>query len=420
MRTALFFLLALREPQDELDKRVRIEGQRIFVDETMIYEGPWQKADVRAVDFTGRKARTTFGEFRPWKQVVVTIDGEERLRLPVRSLQKPIAWPPLRLEDVKPLLKRLTETEDGKKTFIVLLVSEKGDHEIYRGPEHETTFERKPDAFEVALAGEVLYRVTRSAQPRIRAEDVWVTLNGYRLKAGLEIPRLTPALSKGCDLHALYLAKNEPKGLSSHEEEPRGLGYTDEGARAGKRSVISPFTPTESPIDALDGLMATLYHRISMLQPGLTEVGIGWAYRRDGLGNLVIDVGASEGKINPKIFPIVYPSPGQTEVPLAFGLGSREQPNPLPEEAAPAGYPITIQQDERRRKSDPEGHLFEGSREVDCYVSRPDRPARGDWPQPGVTCLITKEKLKPGVTYTVKFHDRETAVEKEWSFTTRR
>jgi len=57
---------------------------------------------------------------------------------------------------------------------------------------------------------------------------------------------------------------------------------------------------------------------------------------------------------------------------------------------------------------------------VACWLSTPDAPARKDWPQPGVLCLIPKEKLKPATAYTARFKDRLSGLEKEWSFTTRK
>jgi len=408
-------LLVFLAQADDFQKRVRIDGQKVYVDDKLLHEGPWQKADVSVVDVGGKKARTLFGGYPVWKQVVLTVDGEERLRLPVRSLEKPISWPPVRLDEVKPVLKKLTETQDGKKTFVVFLTTEKGDVEIYRGPVTEARVERTIGAFAVLLNEEVLYRVTRVSKASVRVEDVFTALNAYRLRAGLEMARHSPALSKGCDLHALYLTKNEFRGLSGHDEDPRAAGYTEEGARAGKRSVISPFNLHESPVDALDSLMATLYHRVSVLQPQVSEVGIGWAYRKDGLGYLVVDVGSQDARVDAKVYPIVYPVDGQRDVPREFGLGSRETPNPVPEETAAPGYPITVQLQERRL-ADPDLKLFAGDREVSCWLSTPERPARKDWPQPGVACLIPKEKLKPETTYTVRLQDR--TLRKEWSFTT--
>src|SRR6185436_17337001 len=259
------FLLVLLLQGEDFQKRVRMDGSRILVDDQVLYDGPWKTADVSVVDFSGKRARQTFREHDPWKQVVLSVDGEERLRLPLKSLAKPIAWPPFRFDEVKPALKKLTETVGAKKTFVAIVSTEKADFEIYRGPEYETRAERTAGSFMVYLNGDLLYRVSRPNKPPARVEDVVMALNLQRVKAGLGVTRPIPGLSKGCDLHALYLTKNEPRGLSGHEEDPRAIGATEEGARAGKRSVISPFSPQETPVEAIDSLMATLYHRVALL-----------------------------------------------------------------------------------------------------------------------------------------------------------
>lgn len=417
----LLFLLLLPGGQDDFQKRVRIEAGKVLADDQLLYEGPWKKADVKVVDIGGKQARAFFGEHTPWKQVVVTIDGEERLRLPVRSLAKPVAWPPVRPEDVKPQLKKLTETVGDRKSFVALVSTDKDDFEIYRGPEYETKVERTVSSFTVYLKNEVLYRVSRPDRPPARVEDVVMAINVKRVKAGLGVVRPIPGLSRACDLHALYLSKNDPKGLSAHDEDPRGIGYTEEGAKAGKRSVISPFPPHETPVDAVESLMATLYHRVALLNPAVAEVGVGWANRKDGLGFLVVDVGGGEGKADPKVYPIVYPVNGQEELPLDFGLGGRENPNPIPNDGVEAGYPVTVQVPERRGKGgDAEFRLFAGETELAAWVSTPDAPARKDWPQPGVFCLIPREKLRPSTIYRVLFRDRVSGLEKEWTFSTRK
>jgi hypothetical protein len=409
-------LLLLLVPQaDEFQKRVRVDGPRVLVDDRVLFEGVWQKADVSV-----RELPTGAGH-PIWRSVVVTIDGQERVRLPVRSLAKPVAWPPLDVDELRPVLRKLTETQEDRTTFIVLVATEKGESEIYRGASGETRVERKPDSFAVFLGDKLLYRVERRARPATLPADVLGAFNAYRERAKLPRARSLPALTRACDLHALYLAKNDWKGLSGHEEDPKGAGYTEEGARAGKRSVISPFSAHQSPLEAVDGLMATLYHRTSVLHPALTEVGIGWAFRRDGLGYLVIDVGNSEGPADAKFWPVLYPAPGQTDVPLDFGLGAREMPNPLPEGVDAAGYPVTIQFPERVEKLlDLELSLTEGGRDVPCHVSTPQAPARKDWPQPGVVGLIPKAALRPATAYRVRFAYRELGAAREWTFTTRR
>src|SRR6185295_5149691 len=168
---ALFLLLTLAQTE-EFQKRVRIDGGRVLADDQVLYEGPWKKAEVSILDVGGKNARSFFGDHTPWKQVAVRIDGEECLRLPVRSLARPIAWPPLRPDEVKPQLKKLTETVGNRKSFVALVSTDKADIEIYRGPEYETRVERTSTSFTVYLAGEVLYKVSRPDKPAARVEDV--------------------------------------------------------------------------------------------------------------------------------------------------------------------------------------------------------------------------------------------------------
>jgi hypothetical protein len=408
LRLITLFTLLPQSGSDELQKRVRVDGQKIYVDDKLLYDGPWLKSEVVVRDFAG------------WKHVIVNADGEERVRLPVRSIAKPIAWPPVTVDEVRPLIKKLTEERDGKVTFTVVVTTEKGEFPVYIGAPGETKIERAADAFIVKLGDKVIYRVSRAGRAMPRPEAVLDAMNAYRTKSGLGKVRLSATLSKACDLHALYLSKNDARGLSGHEEDPRAPGYTEEGAKAGKRSVISPFAPHETAIEAVDSLMATLYHRVSMLQPELSEVGIGWAYRRDGLGHLVIDVSTIDLKTDPKLYPTVYPVNGQKDVPIDFGLGARETPNPIPGEVNGAGYPITVQLVERKKPYDVEAKLFLDAKEVDCWFSSPSSPARDDWPQPGVVGLIPMQKLKPDTTYIVKFKEKTGGTEREWAFTTRK
>jgi len=408
MLLRLITLWAVLTPQDEIQKRVRVDGQKIYVDDKLLYDGPWLKSEVVVRDVGG------------WKHVIVNVDGDERVRLPVRSLVRPIAWPPVTVDELRPLIKKLTEEKDGKQTFTVMVTTEKGDYPVYSGPVGETKIERAADAFVVKFNDKIIYKVTRPLRPSPKPEAVLDAVNAHREKAGLGKVKLSAPLSRACDLHALYLSKNEVKGLSGHDEDPKAAGYTEEGAKAGKRSVISPFAPHESPFEAVESLMATLYHRVSLLQPELSEVGIGWAFRRDGLGHLVIDVATLGLKTDLKLYPVVYPVNGQKDVPTDFGLGARETPNPIPGDGTVGGYPITIQLVERRKPYDIEAKLYVGTQEVDCWLSTPAAPAREDWPQPGVTSLIPVQKLKPDTTYIVKFREKTGSLEKEWTFTTRK
>lgn len=262
---------------------------------------------------------------------------------------------------------------------------------------------------------------------RITPVVVLDQFNVHRERAGVAKVKLLEALSKGCDLHALYLAKNNRKGLDAHDESTDEIGYTKEGAEAGKRAVICAFSSGGDPREAVDSLMGMPYHRIKMLDPDLSSVGIGWAYRANGEAPFVMDVGTMDHTAKAKSYPVLYPVPDQKEIPLEFGLGRGELPNPVPVEAATPGYPITLQFDYGGwRPLETEAHLYVDGKEVPCWVSSPQKPAREDIPQPLWVGLIPKEKLRPETTYTVKFACKQAGREntppysKEWSFTTRK
>ncbi len=101
-------------------------------------------------------------------------------------------------------------------------------------------------------------------------------LNRQRRLAGLEPVELDAELSHGCDLHCRYIVRHfthpSVQGLGQHEEDPKLEGYTPEGRKAGKASVIAN---DPHPQDAVDSWLATLYHRIPLLHPSLKRIGFG-------------------------------------------------------------------------------------------------------------------------------------------------
>src|ERR1051326_1906805 len=144
--------------------------QKIFVDEKLLYDGPWLKSEVVVRAFAG------------WKHVIVNIDGEERIRLPVRSIAKPISWPPVTVDEIRPVIKKLTEEKDGKLTFTVMVTTEKADFPIFTGPVGETKIERTGESFLVKLNDKVLYRVSRPPRTSPKPDAVLEAVNAYRAR----------------------------------------------------------------------------------------------------------------------------------------------------------------------------------------------------------------------------------------------
>lgn len=247
-------------------------------------------------------------------------------------------------------------------------------------------------------------------------------VNFYRKNAGLKAVELDPALSKACAAHARYLVQNSgapsTQGLGVHEESKDLPGYTEEGKRAAKASNIA----TIEPISAVDAWMATLYHRVPMLDANLQKVGVGYAYDPGRGWISVLDVHSNRGNAL-QVPATVYPVDGQEEVPLAFP--SNEVPDPLPDapKNSRAGYPLTAifyptvaVRKVTAKLSDPSGQ------EVEVWLSTPEKPANPKYPrhQANTVCLIPKAPLKPRTTYKVAL----TGVaggdkfKKTWSFTT--
>lgn len=250
------------------------------------------------------------------------------------------------------------------------------------------------------------------------AASVLDRLNAHRKAAGLEAVVADPILTRGCAAHAAYLVKNvdhpSTQGLGLHNEDPKLPGYTKEGERAGKASVI--YLGKEGA-DAVEGWIGSLLHRIPLMQSRLKKVGYGMA--RGGPAGVTVVLDSTNG-MGPgrDALVVIYPADGQKDVPLRF---TPEIPDPIPESPdKKAGYPVTaifsegaLVKDAKALIKDPAGN------ELSVWVSTPEKPAAADY-QRNTIGLITQEPLKPSTVYTVTMSARVTgkAWLKTWSFTT--
>lgn len=250
------------------------------------------------------------------------------------------------------------------------------------------------------------------------AEAVLERLNVHRKAAGLEAVALDPALSKGCAAHAEYLVKNvdhpSTKGLGLHSEDPKLPGYSKEGERAGKASVI--FLGLEGE-DAVEGWIGSLLHRIPLMQSRLRKIGYGVA--RGGPAKVTVVLDALNGLGPGKEAPVViYPADGQVDLPLRF---SPEIPDPIPESPdKKAGYPVTAIFAEGALVKDVKASLKDAAgNEVAVWLSSPEKPAAADY-QRNTVGLIPKEPLRPSTAYTVAIAAvvRGKPWLRTWTFTT--
>ncbi|MBI3857482.1 MAG: hypothetical protein HY293_17505 [Planctomycetes bacterium] len=254
--------------------------------------------------------------------------------------------------------------------------------------------------------------------PEAGAAKIVERINVHRKAAGLEPVAADAALSKGCAAHADYLVKNvehpSTQGLGLHAEDPKLPGYTKEGERAGKASVI--FLGLEGA-DAVEGWMGSLFHRIPLLQSRLRKIGYGVA--RGGPAKVTVVLDATNGLGPGKDATVViYPAEGQKDFPTSL---SPEIPDPIPESPdKKAGYPVTAVFAEGALVKDAKASLKDAAgNDVPAWVSSPEKPAAADY-QRNTVGLIPEKPLRPGMSYTVTVSAlvRGKAWTKTWSFTT--
>jgi len=250
------------------------------------------------------------------------------------------------------------------------------------------------------------------------AAKVVERINLYRKAAGVEPVSVDPALTKGCSAHAAYLVANvdhpSTEGLGLHAEDAKLPGYTKEGERAGKASVIFLGLEGES---AVDGWMGSLFHRIPLLQSRLRKIGYGAA--RGGPAKVTVVLDATNGLGPGKDSTVVlYPAEDQKDVPVAF---VPEIPDPIPDSLSNrAGYPVTAIFAEGALIKDAKASLKDGDgNDVAVWFSSPEKPAAADY-QRNTVGLIPKKPLKPETAYTatVSALVRGKPWSRTWTFTT--
>jgi hypothetical protein len=224
-------------------------------------------------------------------------------------------------------------------------------------------------------------------------------------------------LGLGCRAHAVYLDQH-PKQLSAwpdaHEEFPDQQGFTAAGCHAGLSSVIVGPGIT-APADAIDGWMATFYHRLPLLEPGL--VRIGWGFEK---GIAVLDAASLCAPPDSVCF-VTWPPSGGASMPRRF---PGELPNPVPgEDQSQWGCPVTLQFFGFEPQPDVRMRLYAGAKrggtEVPCFYSTPQKPTNPEVAPDGAFCLIPKQALAANATYTVAVDGwPKDAAGTDWTFTT--
>ncbi|MBX3160330.1 MAG: CAP domain-containing protein [Deltaproteobacteria bacterium] len=260
---------------------------------------------------------------------------------------------------------------------------------------------------------------TKSAAPASPEGKVLALVNRYRAATGLPAVVVDAALSRGCMEHAEYMRLNRNSdamaGLNAHHQRPGLPGATLAGAACGKAADLFPGV---SDLEiAVDGWMASLYHRRPILDPSLEKIGVGYSKLDDGsLMAALMFVNGKGGADKSERWPVLYPADKQADVALEFG---NEIPNPIPGNGR-GGYPVTLQFPAFEKVTGVKAKLVDGGgKPVPFWLSDPEHPATS-FGQYGVVCVIPKAPLRPQSTYRVEIEAtwRGKTATWSWSFST--
>ncbi len=247
------------------------------------------------------------------------------------------------------------------------------------------------------------------------------TMNRYRSWLGLEPMAINPALQTAAESHADYYRLNygDPNlaGMGLHRETPGQPGFTGETmsdraqAQGYEGSVNENAGLSGSMIYSLEWFMGTINHRLPIIDPRYTDVGL--ATVNDG--DIVFEVimfGMPEYREYSEPEWVIWPPDGTTGVGLSFW---GESPSPFPGATFPTGLPITM------------SFHGPGGITLDSWSIRaegseiPSFGSVGSGFLSGRAALITAaEPLDYGVTYTVSASGVAGGepFDRTWSFTT--
>jgi len=249
--------------------------------------------------------------------------------------------------------------------------------------------------------------------PRELMDEAIALVNETRTALGLASLEEDAELSSACAQHARYMAV---EGKLTHSEDLNSDWYTNEGSKTGVNALIAG--PVATVTDAVHLWLLSVYHRISLLDPGVTTIGIAFE------GNFVCMDILTEFKAQKEHSPVPYPTPNQENVPLAFTDYDGLSPLPNSEYKTPTGYIVTL----LFPPDDLVGATFSGKltnaktgEEVEAFVRLPNDPNdKYAKFQGNAVSIMPMLPLQPTTEYQVDMSGTVSDVlyEKQWSFTT--
>ena len=269
-------------------------------------------------------------------------------------------------------------------------------------------------------------------------------LNAVRKSIGLGLLAQNVSLDKAASNHVKYVTANsisnggtvDMAALNStygvpnfHIEDPVKAGFT--GVRVGDRVKFAGYGSDAAGeagsygtgAESLATLIATVYHRQSVLDQSSIDIGV--AVASDSFGTTVVDMGLTGlGQHNASDFIGSYPSDKQTLVPLFMSV---EAPNPFSDIAATTqaafsqatSYPVSIIVADSQSLSVTSFTITEDGQTtalpVRLLTSATDQRVLKNY-----AFVVGKAPFKPNTKYNVSFSGAISGnpVTKTWSFTT--
>lgn len=256
--------------------------------------------------------------------------------------------------------------------------------------------------------------------------------NAFRSKVGLGLMAQSKELDMASANHVNYLITNSDidfSKVSAHEESATRPGFT--GVTNFDRAKFAKYAGTYTTeqitygagASGLDKLLATVYHRVTMMHQGARDFGV--KVGANAAKDIVLMLGGTQGndQRNAGDFVTGYPYDKQT------GVGRTtwpESPNPyqdlsLNDYATKTSYPVSFTSEASTTLKVESFTITEAgqSAALDTRLITADNDYLKKLP-PNVAFVVGRAPFKANTTYNVSFKGtvNGAAVSKSWSFAT--
>ncbi len=246
------------------------------------------------------------------------------------------------------------------------------------------------------------------------------SINLYRSWLGIAPLKIDPNLQAASEGHANYYRQNygDPNlaGMGLHQQTPGKPGFTgasmqDRANAAGYKGYVNENVGLSgSMIWSTDWFIGTINHRLTLLDPRYTHIGMA-AVDEGDIKFEVINLGATEWTDESEPEWAAWPPNNTTGVGLSF---SGEAPNPFPGASFPTGYPITLTYHGPGELSLQSATVTANGQRVESFSS-----VGSGWLSSKTAQIATSTPMQNGTTYEVSATGTANGEPfiKSWSFT---